>query len=66
MANAGQNAASFDDTEFGVVTGKLDRFFRLRDRRRAVARAANQRTLIRREFSSLLDASGKPDPTSAP
>jgi len=65
MANAGQSPVSFVDTEFGVVAQKLDRFFRLRDRRIAAARAANDRALIWREFGSLLDLPGKPDRNSA-
>ena len=59
MANASENTESFADTEFGVVAGKLDRFFRLRDRRIDAARTANKRNLIRREFGSLLDMNEK-------
>jgi len=61
LANAGQHAAGFVDTEFGVVVGKLDRFFHLRGRRIAAARAASKYNLIRREFGSLLDATVKLD-----
>lgn len=62
FTNAGQNTDNFSDTEFGVVSRKLDRLRRLRERRLAVTSAANERSLIRREFGSLLqESSAKPD-----
>jgi len=65
LANAGQDSANFADTEFAIVIGKLDRFFRLRDRRVAAVHDANRRSLIRREFGNLLDSPGKLDRISA-
>ena len=55
MANAGQDTVGFESTEFGVVSGKLDQFFQLRERRLLSTRAANVRHLIQREFGALLD-----------
>jgi len=57
MAIAGgrEDAAVSCDTEFDVVARKVDRFLRLRERRVDAARRDNERSLIRREFGSLLN-----------
>jgi len=56
LANALQNADKFTGSEFGIVTRKLDRFFRLRNRRLNITRAVTARRLVRKEFGNQLDS----------